>query len=294
MWRFPSLLLITASLTACSDVLEIPEVHRAACNPDADFTSLAPVPGLGDVVVQSAQLSHDEQTIVFSRKTENRVGDLYIAHRERADDPFGDARALDEVNTALDEFSASISDDLLTLYFDRADHGADDSQYTIYEATRATADDPFAAPTPLALDSDPTVSNFEPFITPYGMYFGSRPPNGFARLFTAAGGGVQFASRQPLTSLETVNGQIAYENPVVSADGLTIYFSAPPDGSLARDVWIAHRDSVGASFAPPRLVASVNTPAVETPSWISPDGCRLYFVTDRAGTAELWLASRRD
>lgn len=292
MRHLPCLIALAAA-PACAEVLDLPELHRGDCSPDAAFTHIAPVPGLAHDLVQAAQLTSDELTIVFSRATlapTPRYGDLYLAHRARVGDPFGDARALDEVNTEFDELGASLSDDLRTLYFDREDR---DRAYRILVATRASADEPFGPATAVDLGDD-TTSNFEPFRTADGLYFGSTRGNGIASLFEAWGSGPAFGAPLWLGSLEAVAAPTAYENPVPSADGLTIYFGAEPTGARAKDIWVAHRSSPGARFDPPRLVTALNTDAFENPSWLSPDGCHLYFMTDRAGAAELWLASRRD
>lgn len=283
---------LTATLVpACSEVLDLPDVHTGDCNPDAPFTELAPVPGLGTGAVQSGHLSRDELTIVFSQMTATpvqRYGDLYIAHRDHVGDEFARARALDEVSSSDDELSASLSDDLLTLYFDRE---VGDRQYQIFAAMRGTTEDAFGPPVEISL-GDAQTSNFEPFIS-HGLYFGSTRNGGIASLFMAPGTGTQFGRAQPLSSLETVSVATAYENPVVSADGLTIYFGAAPDAASHKDIWIAHRVNADAPFDAPHLVKSVNTPAHETPDWISSDGCRLYFSTTRDGSPALWLATRR-
>lgn len=290
--------LCAISATACTQLLDIPDLHRGGCSPDAEFVALAPVTGLGSAPgVQNAQLSRDELTIVFSRSTVEgppdrpvqRYGDLYLAHRDHRGDGFREPRPLDEVNTAFDEFTGSLSEDLRTLYFDRQDLG---SRYEILAATRSTADGVFGAPAVVSL-GDGATSNFEPFITADGLYFGSTRRDGLASLFIAAGHGTQFAAPEWLMSLETEESPTAYEDPVVARDGLTIYFAAPPDGAIAKDIWIAGRAARDQPFGPPHPVASVNTARRESPAWISEDGCRLYFMTDRDGPAALWMASRR-
>ena len=69
-------------------------------------------------------------------------------------------------------------------------------------------------------------------------------------------------------------------SPVLSADGLTIFWSSDrPDGNAKGDfdIWTASRASTDANFATPRNVAELNTDGLEEPAFLSPDGCRLYF-----------------
>lgn len=292
-------LAVVPLLAACNQLLDIPDVHHDDCDPDAPFVHLAPVGGLdAELGDQGAQLSRDELVIVFSRLTvagtpENpipRFGDLYLAHRDTPDAAFGAATALGELNTELDEVGASLSEDMLTLYFDRSDPS---QRYHIFAASRSTLGDVFGAPVPLALGGDAS-SERQPFITPTGIFFASTRGDGSADLFAASGHGTSFEPPRRLTSLETLPGPTAYENPVVSADGLTIYFSAPPDNATPRDIWTGSRATLDQSFGPPHAVAALNTPSAERPTWISDDSCRLYFVTNRAGQGfALWIASRR-
>jgi len=285
--------------TACNQLLELPDVHRGACGSEAPFIYLAPVGGLdGELGEQGAQFSRDELTIVFSRLTvvgpaENpipRLGDLYIVQRDARDDVFGAATALSELNTELDELHASLAEDGLTLYFDRSDPS---HRYHIFAASRSARDEVFGAPVAIAL-GDPSSSNGGPFITPTAIFFASTRSDGSASLFTANGRGASFEPPRRLASLETLPAPTAYDNPVVSSDGLAIYFSAPPDNATPRDIWSASRAEPDQPFGPPHAVAALNTASAERPTWISDDNCRLYFVTNRTGRGfALWVASRR-
>jgi hypothetical protein len=284
------------SATACNSLLGIPDVERGACNVEDPFVHAAPVRGLGsDLGVQSAQLTRDELTIVFSRLTVigfesapiAHYGDLYIAHRDHRDDDFQDAVALEGLNTELDELTASLSSDEQTLYFDRRDP-AQRSQ--IFSARRAGAA-AFTAPAPLDLGDE--TSLFEPYATADALYLASRRSDGSASLFTAAGHGSSFGTPRQLALIELLRSPTAYESPVISSNATTIYFSAPPDNASPQDIWSASRPEPGQPFGPPNAVTELNTPSAERPTWISDDSCRLYFTTNRAGRGfELWMASR--
>jgi hypothetical protein len=288
--------LILAS--GCDQVLGVPEVHHGPCDPASAFVRLGPVAGLdSELGEQSAQLSRDELTIVFSRVTISgtqdapvpRYGDLYMARRDHLADDFHDVVALDELNTELDEQTASLSDDQLTLYFDRRDPA---QRYQIFAASRSAPGENFGAPTPIALGDQPG-SDVEPFITSSALFFASRENDGSASLFTATGRGTSFLAAHKLVALETLPAPTAYEHPVVSSDGLTIYFSAPPDNATPRDIWRASRSDPVQPFGAPRAVAELNTVSAEQPTWISEDSCRMYFTTNRTGRGfGLWLASR--
>jgi len=288
----PFALILT---TACNRLLDTPDLHLGPCDPGAEFMQVAPVGGLeNEVGMQSARLSRDELSIVFSRLSTGgspehpRFGDLYMAHRDDRADDFGRVAAINELNSDFDEFSASLSDDRLMLYFDRQDHG---TRYEILAATRPGSEQAFGAPTAIQL-GDATRSNYNPFITPAAIYFASRRDDSLASLFMAAGHGLQFAAPQNVMSIETL---ISYEAPIVAFDGLTIYFSAVRDGTaVARHIWSAARSAPEQRFGLPRAVAALDTAGLEWPTWISEDNCRLYFMAKQDGAGStLWIASRR-
>lgn len=94
------------------------------------------------------------------------------------------------------------------------------------------------------------------------------------------------------------NGSIAF-----TADGLTAMFGGWPTGDAGDDtdvdVYIATRPSVAAAFGTPTAVPELNTKYFEQPLTLTPDGCRLYFASNRnpAGgvqtSIDLWVAQRK-
>jgi hypothetical protein len=301
MYRRFAEILVLLGAAACNQLVDVPDLERGPCDPFAGFVTLGPVGGLArELGVQNAWLSSDERTVVLSRITYDttaeppvpRYGDLYLAHRDRPGDDFGAARPFTELNSEFDEYYASMTSDLLTIYFDRLDRPM---QYRILMATRVAPDAPFGPPVPVALGGDDVSSDFEPFVAEDTLYFASNRFDSYASLFAARGRGTDFATPRAMALLETLAPTTAYENPIVSVDQRTIYFSAPPDLTRnARDIWIAMREDPAVAFELPQPVPTLNTTSNETPTWLSDDGCRLYFVTDRGGQgSRLWMASRR-
>jgi hypothetical protein len=82
----------------------------------------------------------------------------------------------------------------------------------------------------------------------------------------------------------------------LSADGLELYFSSTRDGEHDdSDLYVARRASVDATFGAPEALVDVNDRggvAEERMPWLSPDGSRLYFVSDRTGQYTLYLATK--
>jgi hypothetical protein len=257
---------------------------RAACDHDAPFVRVAPVHELNTrSPEQTLWLTSDERTVLFSRKLEGRSGELFIAHRDARADSFGDAEPIAALNTPGDELRAVLSPDRHTVYFDRDDG----TGYAIMAAAWGGA--------PRLVEGvNGDRSDYEPFVTEAGIYLGSTRDSSISQIYFAPRRGAGFAEVQPIPGVNS--GPYAEENPVPSADGLALYFSAADRPPLGRswDVWVATRSSIDEPFASARLVAGddLNTVGAELPGWISDDNCRLYFTTDRGAGQDFWVASR--
>lgn len=81
--------------------------------------------------------------------------------------------------------------------------------------------------------------------------------------------------------------------PTLSADKLTIYLSSTRSGGQGSfDIWAAHRTTINDGFSNPVPVAELNSSKTEFVGWLSPDNCRLYLSSDRAGTYDIYVATR--
>jgi Tol biopolymer transport system component len=81
----------------------------------------------------------------------------------------------------------------------------------------------------------------------------------------------------------------------VSEDGLTLLVSSRRAGGVGNfDLWIATRGTRSDAFQNPALLANINTINREDGPWLSPDGLRLYFNSDRSTTTsnDIYMASR--
>lgn len=102
--------------------------------------------------------------------------------------------------------------------------------------------------------------------------------------------GTSFSAPVLVAELSTQSSQ---GDPVITADGLTLYFrSDRPAGFASFNIYVAMRPTLGDPFGPAVLALNVNGPGAEGASWSSPDGCRLYLTSDRAGTNDIYVATR--
>jgi dipeptidyl aminopeptidase/acylaminoacyl peptidase len=88
-------------------------------------------------------------------------------------------------------------------------------------------------------------------------------------------------------------------SPTLSPDELTLYFASSRTletrcaSMLDDEIWQANRATTADPFAHPRPIAELSTHRPEWPSWLSPDGCRLYFTRQSARSdADLYVAEK--
>jgi hypothetical protein len=134
---------------------------------------------------------------------------------------------------------------------------------------------------------------FRPSITADGneMFFLSEKGSNVLRFFHSLKSGGSFQGPTEVTELNA-DGQAS--SIAISNDGLTAYFGSSRTGSTngTSDVWTAHRDTRTASFANVTRVSELSTDGEELPSYISTDGCRLYFGTNRTGGGDIYVATK--
>jgi Tol biopolymer transport system component len=141
------------------------------------------------------------------------------------------------------------------------------------------------------------TGNIEPFVTYDGglLYLASDRANGSGGWDIWVCGIEQsgaLTSPAPVAGLNTEDNEWA---PVLSADQLTIYFESNREagGFVDSNIWVAHRESVEEMFGAPEQVEELNMhPETEFPEAISPDNCWFYFVAERSGDRDIFVATR--
>lgn len=104
---------------------------------------------------------------------------------------------------------------------------------------------------------------------------------------------------EPVNLGPVVNSEAADIAPVVSKDGLSLYFfSDRPGGLGGNDLWVSRRDNADQPWGPPEnLGAPINSSFEENAPALSVDGHRLFFASDRPGGTggiDLYVSRRRD
>jgi Tol biopolymer transport system component len=149
------------------------EVTRATTG-DA-WGPLVPVPelwlGAGTSAV-SAGMNDGATLAILSAARDGSGYDLYAFERVSSDEAFGPPSALDELNSASDDFDPYLSPNGLAVAFASNRRGT----FDIFLARRSSTDVPFEAPVPLELNTEAdqeSAPHFSPDLT-YLMYSSQR------------------------------------------------------------------------------------------------------------------------
>jgi WD40 repeat protein len=249
-----------------------------------DGTTLAPAQALAelndpDPVIDDNMPSvrTDGREIYFRSTRAGSLGggDLWVSTRPSADAAWlPPANPGEPVNTGFDEVTPSLSFDGRSLFF-VSDRPGGVGGYDIWMSTRTVSsavDDAIevlAVPNSISLD---LATENAPQYTDWSA---------------------------PINLGPVVNSSVGDLEVAISRDGLSLYVaSTRPGGAGDFDIWVCQRAEVGDAWGPPQnLGPSINTPAREQAPFLSPDGHRLYFFSDRPGGfggTDLYVSRRHD
>jgi hypothetical protein len=251
-------------------------------------------PRLLETVASSAKtdnpsVSGDMLELFF---TSERTGnaDVYVAERSSLDAEFATPMRVDALSTSGIETSPVITADALTLYW-ASDRTGGAGDLDIWIATRPNRAGAWSTPQNLrALNSDakdlPRLPGLHGTLMPLSS---DRQERGyyavwFARLSAETRG---FVEPEPVPELHferasTVDG-------FLTDDGLTLFYVTGPAVGAA-DMYVASRrnpDDPFEHFAP---LDELNTSSDERDPWLSADGSRFFFSSNRTGRYAIYEA----
>lgn len=208
---------------------------------------------------------------------------------------FGTPSLVPNVNSAVEEYGARLSQDELTMYIatDRP-HGAGDID--VYVATRSSLDAEFDEPQPLP-SVNSTYRDINPSVTGDGLtlYLQSTRPGGLGSgdIFVATRSTVvaEFGSPE---AVAVVNDTSDDGDPYILSAGETLYLTSARGGSY--DIYRAARGGNG-SFGEPTEVTEVSSSDDDVLPVVSEDDQTMFFASDRTsggalGEMDIWVAVR--
>jgi Tol biopolymer transport system component len=280
-----------SSVDATTD--SAPKSDAAACDLNAPWGEPTPLAELNSASDDWApRLTSDELTIVFSSARPGSVGlvSLYVATRASRTLPFSNVGLLaGSVNTSGIVVHPSITGDGLTLYYQSktTPTGTSGPDRT-YVAKRPNTLSSFGLGTIVRELEPPASGDYD--VTPFVIADGSRVVFASTRGRTVPDFDIFESTLQPGGSLgapvriDTVSDTPGRDDtPVLSSDGLTLYFASYRLNLVTGDfdIFRATRPSTTAPFGAPVRVLELVTTGYEAPGWVSPDGCRMYMLSNR-------------
>ena len=240
------------------------------CDPAKPFGVPVLVPNInGPGFDDGADLADDELTLYFG--SGGTFGALYVATRPSAADSFAKPQFL------FDGSAPRLTRDQLKMYYVLSND--------IYVTSRSSVAAVFAPGVAVGGVNSPLAHDGEVWLwrDSEAMYLTSeRPGSAQSDIYvsTRAGDG-SYGPPQPVAGVNSA----AYETrPVVTWDGLTIYFSSNRNVEQQRqNIWRATRLTTSDAFGNPEPVPELNRGPVNLPNWISPDGCKFYLSSSRSG-----------
>ncbi|HEY1552698.1 MAG TPA: hypothetical protein VGG28_32940 [Kofleriaceae bacterium] len=231
-------------------------------------------------------LSFDELTTYWYSDRAGPAGafDLYTATRPDLASPFTNITALAAVNSPQVDKEPAISPDGSGLAFisTRTEPNGD-----IYVSM------PVGATAVDITNLSSASSEYHPFfeVDTNDFYFASNRNGNFSIFHSTYLGGGAFANPTQVTSLDDTGYDT--DDAVVMVGGLVIYFrSSRPGGPGGEDIWRATRATTTDPWGAPVVETALDSAQLDTPSWISPDGCRFYMSSSRTDTSDLYVATR--
>jgi hypothetical protein len=265
------------------------------CDLSKPFGAATLIPGVNSAQDEGVpRILPDELTVYFSSTRPGGLGlsDIWSASRSTRNAAFDPPTLVGGVNTAANEIEPSPNGTQLLLVFASDRNNA----VKIWTGSRASTVAPFGG-FGIIPGIDTTAGYSNPFLRAdeSELWFIQITVNNGHDIYRAPKSGGSFANPVAVNELNTPSKEWY---PTLTADALTIYWASnrgdgSPKGGF--DIWVAHRTMPTGPFGTASNVAELNTADNEYPGSISPDGCRMYFGSDRpggVGGGDMYVASK--
>ena len=220
-----------------------------------------------------------------------------------ADFTFGTPVPVPNVNSASPDGSPNISADGRTLLFtsNTSNRPGGYGDYDIRVTTRATVEDDWDAPVPLANvnswadESCPSLSADGRFLF-FSSFLGTPRPGGRGQndIWVSTRASTFDPWGQPENLGPPVNTWSSDVCPFIWGDGCILLFSSDrAGGSGTWDLWMTTRETTNEEWDTPAPLENVNNNGPELFPTVSPNGLILLFQRGYGGTTDLWMATRR-
>ena len=261
----------------------------------ADFTFGEPVnigPALNSSFGETVDyISADGLEMYYDSDRPGGQGDwdVYVTRRSTPDSDWGAPVNLGSaVNSAQPDYGAAFSADGLELYSSSYNRPGGYGGIDIWITRRTTKSDPWGQAVNAGPKINTTADEALPWISKDGleMYFTSNKPGSQSYDIWVARRTTRDSDwGTPVNLGLTVNSASVDESASLSEDGLTLYVMSNRAGGYgAYDIWLTKRRTVADGWGQAKNAGpKVNSPGFEYGARVSPDGCTLYFGSERPG-----------
>jgi hypothetical protein len=198
-------------------------------------------------------------------------------------------------DTASIDEDPTFTGDLLELYFMSTRAGTKD----IWTSTRASADDPWGAPTMVA-ELSSSNDDWCPGISLDGLtiWFATDRAKGFAQIWQATRASRTAAWSAPAPVAELASGAADFA-PVVDATETMLFFSsdrvdlAGSAGGANYDLYWSSRPTPSSAWTAPQPVPGVNSNSDEYDPFVAQGGLVIFFTSMRSGAGDIYWSARQ-
>jgi len=235
--------------------------------------------------------SPDGRSLLFTSIRPGGQGDrdIWMARRQNKTDPWGKAVNLGPpVNSETMDGYPTISPNGQQMVFSSRRSGGL-GETDLWLSTRVTMDGNWGEPIHLGPSVNSPYHELMSNISTDGleMFFTSNRPDGFGidDIWVTSRTTEDGAWGKPVNLGPMVNSPPMNGYPSISPDGLLLFFASTREGGLGMDdIWVTTRPTKDEDWgASVNLGPTVNTSGYERSPRLSPDGCTLYFATNRPG-----------
>ncbi len=239
-------------------------------------------------------LTADLLEMIFESDRMGGLGgsDLWITRRPTIGGAWATPIPIVELNGGDSEEHPGLSSDGLTVWF-ASDRNGGLGSFDIYVSTRPnrSSGTPWSTPV-LASSLNDGTNNESPQVSSSELVMVmASGPNGDEDLFSSTRGSITSAWPAPTPITELNQSTTSETAPMLSSDGLAIYFTSNRGGGGA-ELFVATRATPSATFDTPVPIGELDANLEQTDPWISPDQRTIVFASDQDGTRDLFEATR--
>lgn len=234
----------------------------------------------------------DSATLYFTRRVNNEDEDFYVAHADTCGEWLRPYNIGLPLNTSAYEGAQCISADGHYLFFSRSDNRSDngwaEGGTDLFMAYRIDVDSDWSVPRPFGATINTPAYEGMPCLSPDNreLYFVSDRPGGYGGLDIWVSRFENSLWQLPVNAGPNINTAGDETAPFIALDNKTFLFTSNGHpGMGGTDLFISKRLNDTAFARAENMGYPINTVYNEQSEWMSTDGKRLFFASDRQGPA---------